>query len=136
MKIGELARLSEVSVDTLRFYEEKGLLQPSGRTESGYRMYAPTAIAQVRFIKSAQQLGFSLQEIADVMPSLLQGGLRLENVRALMQTKLEALDAQILRLQQLRRDVVQTLHAFTCEDSLSLSASDLIRPADFTDKNR
>jgi MerR family copper efflux transcriptional regulator len=128
MKIGELAKLSGVSVDALRFYEEKGLIKPICRTDAGYRQYEPTAVAQVGFLKTAQALGFSLQEIADVMPALAQGGLRLEEVRQHMLGKLVALDQQIERLQQLRHQVVSTMGALQCDASTLVSAKDLTRP--------
>ena len=73
MKIGQLARLTGVSVGTLRFYEDKGLLVPEHRTEAGYRQYAASAADQVRFIKTAQSLGFSLQEIGAIVPDLREG---------------------------------------------------------------
>lgn len=128
MKIGELAKLSGVSVDALRFYEDKGLIQPLGRTESGYRHYAPGTIAQVAFLKTAQELGFSLQEIADVMPALAQGSLPLGEVQQRMQAKLTALDQQIERLQALRQQLVSTLASFRCEAQVLLSPQDLTRP--------
>ena len=128
MKIGELSKQTAVSVDALRFYEEKGLLAPMGRTESGYRLYAPTTVAQVKFIKSAQALGFSLQEILDVMPALNQGGLRLEGLRQRMRAKLSSLDEQIERLQQLRAEVLATLDMFQCDSTVILTPKDLNKP--------
>jgi MerR family transcriptional regulator, copper efflux regulator len=128
MKIGELSKLTGVSVDALRFYEEKGLIQPTGRTESGYRQYAPATATQVAFLKTAQELGFSLQEIADVMPALTQGSLPLGEVQRRMQAKLTALDQQIERLQTLRQQLVSTLGAFTCDAQVLLNPADLTRP--------
>ncbi len=128
MKIGELSKQTGVTVDALRFYEEKGLLTPTGRTESGYRVYAPTMVAQVNFIKSAQALGFSLQEILDVMPALTTGGLRLDELRQRMRDKLAALDDQIGRLQQLRAEVLGTLEMLRCDGGAMLNPQDLSRP--------
>ncbi len=128
MKIGELAQQTGVSVDALRFYEEKGLLSPIGRTESGYRLYAPTTVAQVKFIKSAQTLGFSLQEVLDVMPALNQGSLRLDELRLRMRGKLSSLDEQIDRLQKLRAEVLGTLEMFQCDGSAMLTPQELNKP--------
>jgi MerR family copper efflux transcriptional regulator len=128
MKIGELAQQTGVSVDALRFYEEKGLLTPIGRTESGYRLYAPATVAQVKFIKSAQTLGFSLQEILDVMPALNQGNLRLDELRLRMREKLSSLDDQIDRLQKLRAEVLGTLDMFRCDGSAMLTPKELNKP--------
>jgi MerR family transcriptional regulator, copper efflux regulator len=128
MKIGELAKLTGVSIDALRFYEEKSLIQPVGRTESGYRLYTPSTVAQVTFLKTAQELGFSLQEIADVMPALTEGNLPLGEVLQRMQAKLQALDEQIERLQTLRQQLVSTLASFKCDAQVLLNPQDLTRP--------
>ncbi|MBD8683956.1 MerR family transcriptional regulator [Pseudomonas sp. CFBP 13719] len=69
MKIGEVAAKAGVSVDTLRFYEEKGLIKP-GRAANGYRFYAEQTLQLVGYIKLAQQLGFSLREIGENLPLL------------------------------------------------------------------
>lgn len=63
LKVGALARQTGVSVRTLHYYEEVGLLSPSHRTHAGYRLYADRDVARLQQIKSLQQLGFSLQEI-------------------------------------------------------------------------
>jgi DNA-binding transcriptional MerR regulator len=63
LRIGDLAALARVSADALRYYERRGLLRPSGRRASGYRLYARDAVGVVRFIKQAQALGFSLDEV-------------------------------------------------------------------------
>ena len=65
--IGRLAKLSGVTPDTIRFYERSGLLPKPSRTASGYRVYNDAALNQVRFIRKAQSLGFSLDEIRRIM---------------------------------------------------------------------
>ena len=67
LRIGELARLAGVRPDTLRFYERKGVLPRPPRRPSGYRAYAPEAADLVRFIKRAQELGFSLQQVKELL---------------------------------------------------------------------
>ena len=67
MLIGEVAAAAGVEVSTLRFYERRGLLLPAGRTPGGYRSYPRDAPRTVRFIRRAQQLGFTLTEIAAVL---------------------------------------------------------------------
>ena len=61
--IGELAKACNVKIDTIRYYERVNLVKPDGRTDSGYRFYDPEIIRRVKFIKNAQGLGFSLDEI-------------------------------------------------------------------------
>src|SRR5207247_1654287 len=65
LKVGELARRTGVSVRTLHYYEEIGLLSPSRRSPAGHRLYAATEIARLQQIRSLQQLGFSLHEIRE-----------------------------------------------------------------------
>lgn len=68
MKIGELARRSGLAASTLRFYESKGLLTAVDRQSNGYRSYPPEALAVLSIISDAQQAGFSLEEIKQVLP--------------------------------------------------------------------
>jgi len=67
MRIGELAQHAGVSTQTLRYYERRGLLDQKQRTQSGYREYNLNAVRQVRFIRRAQDLGFTLEEIGDLL---------------------------------------------------------------------
>jgi MerR family copper efflux transcriptional regulator len=67
MRIGELAAIAEVNIQTLRFYEREGLLRPPLRTAAGYRSYAESDLERVRFIRLCQGLGFTLREIHDLL---------------------------------------------------------------------
>lgn len=67
LSIGELAQRAGVSTSLLRYYEKEQLLQPSGRTEAGYRIYGPEAERTLRFIRSAQRYGFSLNDIKTIL---------------------------------------------------------------------
>lgn len=68
MRIGKLAKESGVSVETVRFYEQKGLVeQPPRPAYGGFRDYPPDAVRRIRFIRSAQHLGFSLNEVAELL---------------------------------------------------------------------
>ncbi len=129
MKIGALARQTGTSVDTLRFYEEKGLLAPPRRTESGYRIYPPEAVSHVKFIKQAQALGFSLQELLDFMPALTQGRMRLVELQQRIHVKIESIDAKILQLQSLRTEVLQTLQMLGCDPDTTLDPRTLNKPS-------
>ena len=62
MRIGEVARLTGVSRDTVRHYERRGLLKTTPRTEGGYRMYSPDAVEQIRLVRSALAVGFTIAE--------------------------------------------------------------------------
>lgn len=67
LTIGKLAALSEISADTLRYYEREGLIEPVDRSEGGYRLYDKNSERRIRFIKQAQQCGFTLTEIRDLL---------------------------------------------------------------------
>lgn len=114
MNIGELARLSGVSADTLRFYEREGLLAAPARAANGYRSYGDADLERVRFVRAAQSLGFSLAEIARVVPRLAAGALPREEIRGHLQAKMAEIDAQMRRLRELRRELLRTYESLPC----------------------
>lgn len=67
LTIGKLAALAETSTDTLRYYEREGLIEPAGRTGSGYRLYDKDSERRIHFIRQAQHCGFTLTEIRDLL---------------------------------------------------------------------
>ncbi len=127
MKIGELAAATGVTPDTLRYYEKLGLIEPAGRTASRYRHYNEQAVMRVRFIKSAQSLGFALHDVAALLPQLDEGTLRRADIEARLNEKVAQIDAQITRLQALRAEVVQTLGSLYCQDDQPLTTSSATR---------
>jgi DNA-binding transcriptional MerR regulator len=94
LKIGEVAKQTGVAVGALRYYESLGLIQ-SERGENSYRYYAPETVQQVQFIKKAQTLGFSLEDIGEVLTVHHQGDVPCEFVQSLLQDKIQQLEAQI-----------------------------------------
>jgi DNA-binding transcriptional MerR regulator len=94
LKIGDVAKQTGVAVGALRYYESLGLLQ-SERGDNGYRYYGAQAIQQVQFIKKAQALGFSLEDVGEILSVHQQGDMPCLFVQALLQTKIEQLEAQI-----------------------------------------
>jgi DNA-binding transcriptional MerR regulator len=97
LKIGEVAKQTGIAVGALRYYESLGLLV-SQRGSNGYRYYSQAAIHQVQFIKKAQALGFSLEDIGEVLTVHEQGDVPCELVRSLLQEKIEQLAAQIKKM--------------------------------------
>jgi DNA-binding transcriptional MerR regulator len=69
LRIGELAAECGVSIDTIRYYEKRRLLPHTGRSSGGFRLYSPEAVERLRFIKQAQETGFSLEEIGGLLSS-------------------------------------------------------------------
>lgn len=67
LTIGQLAKNAGVNIETIRYYERRGLIPEPPRRESGYRQYSPEFVTRIQFIKRAQELGFSLNEIAELL---------------------------------------------------------------------
>ena len=99
LRIGDLAAAAGVTPDTLRYYERRGLLQPSRRRASGYREYPSEALAVVRFIKQAQALGFALVEVEEL--------LRLRGAAGRPATALEAREVAVAKLRDIDDKVRQ-----------------------------
>ena len=95
LKIGDIAKQTDVSVGTLRYYETLNLLYPVERRDNGYRDYNLETIQQVQFIKKAQSLGFSLEEIRQILDVRNRGELPCPFVQDLLEHKIGQLEAQI-----------------------------------------
>jgi MerR family mercuric resistance operon transcriptional regulator len=114
LRIGALATQCGVSIDTIRYYERCKLLPRAGRSRGGFRLFAPDAVERIRFIKQAQELGFSLEEIGALLTP--GGGATCRSVRDLLQAKLTALDERMRAMQEFRH--VLTAHLAACEREL------------------
>ena len=111
MTIGKLAAAEGVGVETVRFYQRRGLLAKPERRGSGYREYSETDRSRLVFIRRARELGFTLGEIADLLgPAEVQST---EEIAAAAQLKLAAVDVQLRELVQLRCRLRQLLRV--CE---------------------
>ncbi|BBP74584.1 MerR family DNA-binding transcriptional regulator [Pseudomonas gingeri NCPPB 3146 = LMG 5327] len=108
MRIGELAQASAVSRDTLRFYEQRGLIV-ARRSANGYRDYAPEMLQLVLYIKTAQRLGFSLGEIGNSVAALWNAPDPDNAVTQLLQDKLNLIEARIAELGELRKELQHRL---------------------------
>ncbi len=108
MRIGELAQASQVSRDTLRFYEQRGLIA-SQRSANGYRDYPADMVQLVLYIKTAQRLAFSLSEIGNSVGALWQAPDPDSAVTQLLQDKLNLIETRITELDQLRQELQQRL---------------------------
>jgi MerR family copper efflux transcriptional regulator len=106
---GELARLADVNIQTLRYYERQGLVADPPRTAAGHRRYPESTLVRVRFIRSARRLGFSLAD-ARALLELEDAGTQAE-VREQVQHRLDDVERRLLELQTMRRGLVQLLEA-------------------------
>src|ERR1700756_2754672 len=100
LRPGKLAALAGISTDTLRHYERLGILPDVPRTGSGYRLYPPDSLQRVKLVRHALQLGFTLQELADILHTADHGKAPCKRVLEMLQKKLDALEERIAELQK------------------------------------
>ena len=103
MKIGEVAKAAGVGIDAVRFYEREGLLPEPARRPSGYREYPPDVVMDLRFIKRAKELGFSLKEISELLSIEREPNATAADVKTLAEAKLADLEDKIRSLQRMKR---------------------------------
>jgi MerR family mercuric resistance operon transcriptional regulator len=101
LTIGRVARAAGVNVETIRYYQRVGLLREPGKPLGGVRRYGKDSIERVRFIKRAQQLGFSLGEVRNLL--ILNDGVHCRETRAIAAQKLALIETRIVDLQSLRK---------------------------------
>lgn len=118
MKIGQVADASGVSVDTVRFYERRGVLPTPDRLPSGYRVYDDEAIERIRLTKSLQALGMTLNEVVGALGAADQGEVECVDERWRLEVVLKRLDDEMIRLRKLRSDVETALAACADGDCL------------------
>ncbi len=103
LQSGTLARLAGVNKQTVRYYERIGLIEPAGRSDSGYRMFDPEVVDRVRFIRRAQELGFQLAEIQELLGLRVDGRTNCDRVRGKAREKREAVRRKIQELRGMER---------------------------------
>jgi DNA-binding transcriptional MerR regulator len=109
VKIGQVATDAGVSVDTVRFYERRGLLPAPQRRPSGYREYPPSTVERIRMARSLQPLGFSLDEIIEVLQAHEAGTATCDSERWRLEAALDRIDTKLAELRRTRRLVTTTL---------------------------
>ena len=109
IQIGEAAQQAKLSIDTIRFYERRALLPRVPRTEGHFRLYTTDDVARLTFIKQMQGLGFSLQEIKQLLDLRDRGGHACGEVKNLLNSKLGEIRGKIHDLQNLERELVLDL---------------------------
>lgn len=116
MKIGDIARQAGVNVQTIRFYERRGVLTTPSRLASGYRTYSVETVLVIRFIRQSQDLGFSLDEIKQLLSLRARHGGNAVEVRKLAEAKVEDIEKRISSLGQMRDELKQFLTVCRCGD--------------------
>lgn len=109
LKVGEVAKQAGVHLQTVRYYERRGLLLRPPRTESNYRAYPEDAVLRVRFIKRAQDLGFTLREIKELLSLRASPRTQCVDVRERAEAKVSAIDNKVRTLQAMRKALVKVI---------------------------
>lgn len=111
ISIGTLARSAGASVDTVRYYEREGLLPKPARTASGYRSYAPETATRLRFIRRAKDLGFSLEDIRDLLALSSDRDHGMRGVRQRAEARLAEVEQRLRELRRVQRGLKQLIEA-------------------------
>jgi MerR family transcriptional regulator, copper efflux regulator len=124
IRIGEVAFRSGVSIDTVRYYERRRLLPAAARTEGGFRLFTPDTVERVQFIKQAQELGFSLDEIGELLTT--GGAEECRRVRDHLKSKLMELDERVRLMLNFRKTLAR--HLAACERELKRHSDNAVCP--------
>jgi MerR family mercuric resistance operon transcriptional regulator len=109
--IGQVAKAAGVNVETIRFYERKGLIQQPPRKGSGFRRYEPGVVARVRFIRRAKELGFSLREVSDLLELHVDPSVGCSEVKAVAEAKIADIDTKLQGLLRMRGALAELVGA-------------------------
>lgn len=127
LQIGEISKRSDVSVDTVRYYEKRKLIQSVSRTYGGFRLFKPHTVEQIKFIKQAQEFGFSLDEIKGLLGS--GSAEECQKVRDLLKQKISEVDEQIKKMKSFKKTLSSHLKA--CDKELSQNGQNAYCPTFF-----
>ncbi len=122
LKIGEVSQMSGIGIEALRFYERSGILGKPARTATGYRLYDASVLDRLAFIKKAQTLGFSLDEIRRIITESKMGECSCEEVREIVRRRLQELDERLREMRRYRKELAATLFVW---DEQGTAAGDI-----------
>lgn len=118
MKIGEVSKKSGVGIEALRFYEKSGLLDRPDRTYSGYRLYPAEVLERIAFIKQAQTLGFTLDEIKSLISQKKKGESPCYEVREIIRRRIDEINDKIVLLVKYRDEVSAALNEWDQKETV------------------
>ena len=114
LKIGELAQRAGISRDTLRFYEKHGLITPSNRTDSGYRLYSKSDVLRISFILSAKEVGFTLNEIHQLLElEVTKDKKSCQDVKEFVDNKIQVVNQRLIEMKKIKQSL-KTLSVACC----------------------
>ena len=106
LKRGELARATETNIETIRYYENSGLIPQAKRNDKGYRLFPEDTVKAVHFIRSCQDLGFTLKEITVLQDLKIVADQKCDQVRETVEAKIDELDRKIRGMKTMRKALV------------------------------
>ena len=112
LTIGKLAKACDVNIDTIRYYEGLGLLSPEGRTEAGYRVYNSDSLNRLKFIRQAQRLDFTLEEIKELLNLRISDNAKCADVKKQAEAKIALVEAKEKELKKIKKGLKEL--AFAC----------------------
>jgi Cu(I)-responsive transcriptional regulator len=107
LTISEVAKQAGINLQTIRYYERQGLLVPTSRTEAGYRIFSSESVRRIRFIKRAQELGFSLHEIKELLSLRIDAHTTQADIRKRTQAKIADVEQKIRHLQAIHTSLLR-----------------------------
>lgn len=110
VKIGQVAQQSGVTVDTVRFYERRGVLPAAQRRPSGYRVFSESTVERIRMAKALQDMGFTLDEVIDALHAHDTGEATCDSERWRLEAVVDRIDTKLADLQRARRHTLRILH--------------------------
>jgi MerR family copper efflux transcriptional regulator len=119
LTIGQLAKQTDVGLETIRFYEREGLIENPPRRPSGYRAYPCETIQRVRFIRTAKELGFSLKEIGELLALRVDPIESCAHVKSIAEDKITNIDQRIRTLQRMRKTLRKLVTACKAREATS-----------------
>jgi Hg(II)-responsive transcriptional regulator len=121
LTIGELAKCGGVNLETIRYYEQRELIPKPPRSASGYRIFPSKAVQRVRFIKQAQELGFSLKEVKELLDLQIDPHSTGADVRKRAEAKLADIEAKMKTLSRMKKALKQLTASCSCVGNVSIS---------------
>jgi len=134
LRVGEVARRAGVRLQTIHYYERRGLLSKPPRTASNYRAYPEEAVLRVLFVKRAQELGFTLREIEELLSLRAASGTRCADVRARAEAKVRDIDARLHLLQAMRKALTKLIGE--CSGERPVAQCPILEALDSEDERR
>lgn len=132
LTIGQLAKKAQVNIETIRYYERRGLLPEPPRRESGYRQYSPKDVAYLQFIKRAQDLGFSLKEISDLLTLRVNPERTCADVKKRAEDKIADIEEKIRTLARMKAALAKL--AASCRGRGPTSECPILEAMDTTEE--